>query len=332
MRRGFALLAMLFASTGTLCAQRLEEEPELAPDPLTGRRVVPTDPLLLPQLTPVDEIRRRADEPLPLGGGLWPAQQHALPVVPLVERPAVPLQGWLRPTAESGGTEMPHAVASSYVARAFRRLVDPQRLLGEPETAAVERFLEVQAHDGAWPLRVWLVAPGDRFPAGFPDEARHRAAFGAGEKGVLAILPVGGAEEAELVFPPTVDASTARVALSALLRPGDLPSAVTSPADHVQRHVLALGFALHDFDPAAIPLARGGEGGEVVAEVPATVAARPAPWALVTGLLTALAAGALWVHRMRRRPEPVLLPESSRPTRLGAPHSGGAGAFMSWRE
>jgi hypothetical protein len=170
-------------------------EDELEPTLESNLQPLEPDPLLLPQWTTEEVAVLEAGRPVNLGGGLWTAERYPL-------QPAPP---WPTPAGEP--VEPPPAGVLGWELMAqFGAMrdwcVDPQGVLETGLRARLEAHLAAHAMSARHPVRLWVLAPGQRLADVLDDATLHRASFGLDQPGVLAVLSAADPLAGRLVLPP----------------------------------------------------------------------------------------------------------------------------------
>jgi hypothetical protein len=114
--------------------------------------------------------------------------------------------------------------------------VDPQGVLEAGSRVRLEEHLASHAMSARHPVRLWVLAPGQRLADVLDDTTLHRASFGLDQPGVLAVLSAAEPLAGRLVLPPALEglASEWRGAVV-----GRVPASI-SPADQLDQLTLWL--------------------------------------------------------------------------------------------
>jgi hypothetical protein len=335
---GRALLVFVVALSALAQTDERVEEPDANVE--SGRQTTLTpDPLALPAWSAADERAFARGRPVNLGGGLWPANVFPLQPVPPSETPALPVEA----TAVAGAPTVPsppiigkfdRAVASSYFAEPpANRVVDPQKLLPEPKARELERFLAQQAREARFDVCLLVFGGGQELPDDIDLDDVFSRWFGANHDSVLVAYFLGEPHRVHVIFSPQtrhqfrakdLDAITV-IAISQA-------SASPYPTSQLDSFLLQLSISLFALEKTP-PVMAAMTG---MARPPSATATNNRPLLSKTGWIwlapAAVAVGLVvrwWRHRRRRRLA-FYLADREFVVRLGAPHSGGAGAVISW--
>lgn len=320
--RGFFVVLLGIAFIHALRANPNEGDDD-GPAPLEeSQPLIEPDPLVLPQWTAEEHAALENGRPPNLGGGLWNTERY--PLLPAPPWPASSPQ--TLPTPAPG--VLPWELLSACGA-AREWCVDPQRLLPAAQRAMIETHLATHARASAHPLRLWILAPGQALPPALDDATLHRNVFGPDQPGLLAIVAAEEPAACRLTAPPSLGVASPSSSLGQNLT--DAVNNITpgaTPALALEELALWLSLELRSW-PA---LATGAEGSLAGAAAPLpnrSFFASAWPWLAAAAGVGALAWRARqWLGLGTARP--VILPEQEILPRLGAPHSGGSGAVISW--
>jgi len=305
-----------------------------ASEPPTTEAKAPT--FDLPQWRPEDLAGFQRGQPTNLGGGLWPSARYPLQgtrpdLPPITRKPPPPaVDAWaLAASAEPG--ELPPELVTHYLTASSLRVVDPLRLLNPATRERLEAFLQTRAQEARYPMALWVMRPGDFFPETLSDEEMIRSVAPQAEHLVVALFPVGDPAAAQIVLSPALRRKYAPATFVSLRQQAIEKAQASSNPDY-QADLFSLEMALGLVSLEKMPglLASVEDGFEAAA---AHRKEREAwYWPLWSGLALALGlVVALILRRRSLRPRAVYeFPEVEIIPRLGAPHSSGAGAFVSW--
>jgi len=297
-------------------------EEELAPALDSNRQPLGPDPLEWPQWSAAEVEAMRAGRPVNLGGGLWSPERFPLQPVPALSVAAAPPAE----RARLGGVLERDSLDRYLASRAW--CVDPQLLLPDWRRTRLEAHLEAHATTAVHPVRVWLLAPGQAVAPEVEAEWLHQSSFGPNAPGVLAILVIDHPDRGRWIGPPGLSGAE----ISGL-RPASAGDAGgDAAAGSLEAQVVRLVLEAYDLPAprAAGTAVRSAVDAALASE--RTTARQPvAAWLAAASAVLALIAAVVF----RRRPQaassqPCLWLETDRPTRLGGPHGGGAGASLEW--
>ena len=256
---------------------------------------------------------------------LWPGTPANLPEVA-----DLPVDAQSSPPASEALP--PEVVASSFGSDPPPALHDPQSCLTPPQTAALRTLLHNSLNArGTFQTSVVVLRAGQQIPAGLnpPEMLQH---WHGDNKAMLVVYFFGQPERTQAFFSTETRRHHRSEDLRQIIDFGVREATrLTSPVAQLQRFCYKTAIRLDRLHRQGVVAPSDEPAPAVATSVPVT----SLWWAFAVGVqAAALAGGAVWWLR-RRRSElesregpPIRLPDQDWIPRLGASHSGGAGAVI----
>lgn len=261
---------------------------------------------------------------------LWPSAPSALPDPPDLP-PAVETAG----IAAASEPLPPDVAASCFGAGPPPPLHDPQHLLATAQTAPLLALVRDSINArGGFQTSIIVLKGNQQIPISLdPSDLLHR--WHGETRSVLILYFLGQAERTQAFFSPETRKYHRDEDLRQVIDFGVREAArMASPVQQLQRFCYKTAIRLDRLHRQGI--VTPSEEAPAVAYSQSSTPSAGLWWAFAVGVQAAgLAAGAVWWWRRRSTlagaslpSEIILLPDQDVIPRLGAPHSGGAGAFI----